>query len=78
MRPPVTNCAIRATPIRTRIGMRSPIHPVRVRKAAQSTHIVPAELERLGFEFRYDFVRSLRHWMEVAPEDFTPGLPVNR
>lgn len=59
-------------------GGRSPIHPVRVRKAAQSTHIVPAELERLGFEFRYDFERSLRHWMEVAPEDFTPGLPVNR
>ena len=59
-------------------GGRSPIHPVRVRKAAQSTHIVPAELIRLGFEFRYDFAESLRHWMSVAPEDFEPGLPVNR
>ena len=59
-------------------GGRSPIHPVRVRKAAQSTHIVPAELVRLGFDFRYDFAHSLRHWLSVAPEDFLPGLPVNR
>ena len=59
-------------------GGRSPIHPVRVRKAAQSTHIVPAELIRLGFEFRYDFAESLRHWMSIAPEDFAPGKPVNR
>lgn len=59
-------------------GGRSPIHPVRVRKAAQSTHIVPAELIRLGFEFRYDFAQSLRHWLSIAPEDFKSGLPVNR
>jgi len=59
-------------------GGRSPIHPVRVRKASQSTHILPAELIRLGFEFRYDFARSLEHWMSVAPEDFKAGLPVNR
>lgn len=54
-------------------GGRSPIHPVRVRKAAQSTHVVPAELIRLGFNFRYDFAYSLRHWMSLAPEDFTEG-----
>lgn len=59
-------------------GGRSPIHPVRVRKAAQSTHIVPAELGRLGFDFRYDFAQSLEHWRSVAPEDFTPGLPLSR
>lgn len=59
-------------------GGRSPIHPVRVRKAAQSTHIVPAELVRLGFDFRYDFAQSLKHWMSIAPEDFAPGLPVSR
>lgn len=59
-------------------GGRSPIHPVRVRKAAQSTHIVPAELLRLGFNFRYDFAQSLRHWMSVAPEDFQPGMTVGR
>lgn len=59
-------------------GGRSPIHPVRVRKAAQSTHIVPAELIRLGFEFRYDFAESLRHWMSIAPEDFAAGKPIGR
>ena len=52
---------------------RSAVHPVRVRKAAQSTHIVPAELIRMGFEFRYDFVRSLRHWIGIAPTDFGPN-----
>ncbi len=57
-------------------GGQSPIHPVRVRKAARSTHIVPAELLRLGFEFRYDFARSLAHWMTIAPEDFVGRLPV--
>ena len=59
-------------------GGKSPIHPVRVRKASQSTHIVPAELGRLGFEFRYAFARSLKHWRSIAPEDFAPGLPVKR
>lgn len=59
-------------------GGRSPIHPVRVRKAAQSTHIVPAELIRLGFEFRYTFAESLRHWMKIAPEDFDPRSRLGR
>lgn len=53
-------------------GGRSAIHPVRVRKAGQSTHIVPAELTRLGFDFRYAFADSLRHWRNIAPEDFAP------
>jgi nucleoside-diphosphate-sugar epimerase len=56
---------------------RSPLHPVRVRKAAQSSHIVPAELIRLGFDFRYDFPTSLRHWVGVAPEDFGHGPPAS-
>lgn len=59
-------------------GGRSPIHPVRVRKASLSTHIVPAELTRLGFEFRYTFAESLRHWMRIAPEDFAPVPPLSR
>ncbi len=65
---PVLVALARATQLAT--GGRSPIHPVRVRKAAQSTHIVPGELLRLGFNFNYDFRKSLRHWMRVAPEDF--------
>lgn len=59
-------------------GGRSPIHPVRVRKAAQSTHIVPGELIRLGFDFRYAFAESLKHWRSIAPEDFASGMPVAR
>lgn len=48
----------------------SPLHPVRVRKAAFPTHIVPRWLIENGFEFRYDFRSSLAHWRSVAPEDF--------
>jgi nucleoside-diphosphate-sugar epimerase/glycosyltransferase involved in cell wall biosynthesis len=48
----------------------SPLHPVRVRKAALPTHIVPRWLIENGFEFRYDFRSSLAHWRRVAPEDF--------
>lgn len=51
-------------------GARSPIHPVRVKKAATPTHIIPARLRRLGFRFSYDFLGSLVHWQMVAPEDF--------
>jgi GlcNAc-P-P-Und epimerase len=49
---------------------RSPLHPTRVRKASIPTHVVPRWLFERGFEFRYDFRTSLRHWRAVAPEDF--------
>lgn len=49
---------------------RSPLHPTRVRKASIPTHVVPRWLLDHGFEFRYDFSTSLRHWRGVAPEDF--------
>jgi nucleoside-diphosphate-sugar epimerase len=52
-------------------GGRSPIHPVRVRKAMLSTHVVPEELIRAGFEFRYDFAASLQDWAAQSPGDFT-------
>lgn len=51
-------------------GSKNPIHPVRVRKAATATHIVPAELQRRAFPFRFSFRQSLEHWAAVAPEDF--------
>lgn len=51
-------------------GENNPIHPVRVRKAATPTHIVPQTLLSMGFRFKYDFLASLDHWREVAPEDF--------
>jgi len=49
---------------------RSPLHPVRVRKSATPTHVVPARLGQLGFPFRYDFASAVRHWRQVAPQDF--------
>lgn len=49
---------------------RSPLHPVRVRKTAMSTHIVPEALDKAGFHFRYDFTASLEDWARKSPEDF--------
>lgn len=49
---------------------RSAVHPVRVRKAAQPTHVVPRWLIENGFEFQFDFRSSLKHWRTVAPDDF--------
>jgi len=51
-------------------GPKNPIHPVRVRKAGTSTHIIPQTLTELGFEFKYDFLSSLEHWRTTTPEDF--------
>ena len=56
------------------LGFKNPVHPVRVKKAATPTHIVPQSLMDKGFNFRYDFKNSLEHWSRVTPEDF--GLPV--
>jgi nucleoside-diphosphate-sugar epimerase len=56
--------------VQAMLGSKNPIHPVRVRKAATSTHIIPQTLADLGFEFKYDFLASLEHWRVTAPEDF--------
>lgn len=39
----------------------SPLHPVRVRKAAMPTHIIPKWLIEAGFPFKWDFRTALRH-----------------
>jgi nucleoside-diphosphate-sugar epimerase len=65
---PLLVLAARLIQVATR--SRSSIHPVRVRKAATSTHIVPEVLKDLGFPFRYDFKRSLEDWAAAAPDDF--------
>lgn len=57
-------------------GSRNPVHPVRVRKAATPTHIIPQALHDMGYQFRYDFAHSLEHWLSIAPEDF--DLEVSR
>lgn len=49
---------------------RSPLHPVRVRKTASSTHIIPESLQKMGFPFRYDFATSLQDWAAKSPGDF--------
>jgi len=59
-----------ATAVTGVLGSRSPVHPTRVRKAAMSTHIVPAWLADNAFKFRFPFTESLRHWSAIAPEDF--------
>jgi nucleoside-diphosphate-sugar epimerase len=51
-------------------GGRSPLHPVRVRKTASSTHVIPESLLKMGFNFRYDFAASLKDWAVKSPADF--------
>ena len=52
------------------IGKKSDIHPVRVKKAGFPTNIKPEYLIQNNFNFKYSYVEALRHWKEVAPEDF--------
>lgn len=52
------------------LGRFKEFHPVRVRKAGFPTNIKPQYLIDHGFEFKYDLVRSLEHWMAETPEDF--------
>jgi nucleoside-diphosphate-sugar epimerase len=59
-------------------GNKNPIHPVRVRKAATPTHIIPQTLTDLGFRFKYDFLSSLQHWYETEPSDFAFASLNNR
>ena len=56
----------------TFLGANNPLHPVRVKKAAMSTHIIPRTLQEMGFEFHYPFLKSLEHWRSIAPQDFEP------
>ena len=70
VRLPITALVMAAHVVQKLTGGKSPIHPVRVRKAATPTHIVPQRLIDLGFDFKYDFASSLQHWKKIAPEDF--------
>ncbi len=51
-------------------GSRNPVHPVRVKKAGMSTHIIPKKLADMGFPFQYTFKSSLEHWARKVPSDF--------
>ncbi len=52
------------------IGKTSDIHPVRVKKAGFPTNIKPKYLIDNGFQFKYNFKASLKHWKEISPSDF--------
>ena len=52
------------------MGAHNPIHPVRVKKAAMSTPIVPGVLQKMGFQVRYPYRKSLEHWRSIIPRDF--------
>jgi len=68
-----------ATAVQSVWGNETPIHPVRIRKAATETHIVPRVLKELNFKFQYDFESSLKHWQAIAPRDFGElPLPVEQ
>jgi len=49
---------------------KSPIHPVRVKKAGLPTWVIPQALKERGFIFKYDFSTSLLDWKNRSPEDF--------
>jgi len=51
-------------------GKFSSIHPVRVKKAGFPTNVKPKYLIDNGFNFKYGFEESLKHWMKHTPNDF--------
>lgn len=52
------------------LGKKNPVHPVRVKKAGTSTHIIPQVLLDFNFNFKYNFYNSLKHWYEINKKDF--------
>lgn len=56
--------------VQTVVGKRNPIHPVRVKKVATPTHIVPQALLDRDFPFSFTYRRSLEHWSQLSPQDF--------
>jgi len=51
-------------------GGRSPLHPVRVRKAAMPTHIIPKWLIDNGFLFKWDFRNALKELKSLSASSF--------
>lgn len=47
------------------IGIKTPIHPVRVKKVAYETHLEPRYLIKNGFEFRYGFEEGVRGFLKL-------------
>jgi GlcNAc-P-P-Und epimerase len=51
-------------------GIKTPIHPVRVRKLFRSTAIDPKALRDLSYTWRYTLAGSFEDWKNDAPGDF--------
>ena len=52
------------------VGRKSAIDPMRVDKVARSTPVVPGELLRLGYPFRYSLEEALHDWLGESPSDW--------
>jgi GlcNAc-P-P-Und epimerase len=50
------------------LGLRTPINRARMMKLNQSTNILPAQLQTLGFQYRFDLEQGLQHWSAASSE----------
>jgi nucleoside-diphosphate-sugar epimerase len=49
------------------IGIKNDIHPARIRKLVRSTHIVPGELLKRGYQFQTNLEEGLQKWLMDNP-----------
>lgn len=52
------------------LRLRQPISPMRIRKLAQTNHIIPAYLIRHGYSYRYTLESALNDWKKTRPSDW--------
>ena len=52
-------------------GIKTPVHPVRVRKLFRSTSVDPKALRDLHYTWRYTLASSFEDWKREAPGDFS-------
>jgi nucleoside-diphosphate-sugar epimerase len=52
------------------LGVRQPLHPVRMRKLFRPTHIEPRRLREAGYRYHYTLQQAFADWRAEAPQDF--------
>lgn len=50
------------------LGLHTPINRARMMKLNQSTNIIPAQLQTLGFQYQFDLEQGLRRWSAASCE----------
>lgn len=55
----------------SRLGIRHPISPVRVRKLFRSTSVEPRGLRELGYQWKYSLDDAFLDWKRDLPSDFS-------